>query len=290
MGMRILTGLLFAVCAIAQQRTVAITVDDLPYVGPDATARRDNRRQLAAFRERHVPVTAFVIGGRIDGQILREWLRSGFDLANHSYTHPNMNELSIEQIEDEIARGEAALAPYLKEAGKKLEFFRFPMNHTGNTKEKHDAVAAFLAKRGMAVATCTIENSDYLFNRAYIEARAKRDAARERKLRAEYLAFTAAETDFLAGVTKQVFGYEPPQVMLLHDNPLNADVIGEVLKQFEERGYRFVTLKAAQSDAAYKTPDTYITKFGPMWGYRWAVERGVKIDGGKEPEVPKWVQ
>jgi peptidoglycan-N-acetylglucosamine deacetylase len=284
MGMRILIGLLFGICAFAQQRAVAITIDDLPYVGPDATARRDNRRLLAAFRERHVPVTGFVIGSRIDGQILREWLRSGFDLANHSYTHRNMNELSIEQIEDEIARGEAALAPYLKEASKKLEFFRFPMNHTGDTKEKHDAVAEFLAKRGMAVATCTIENSDYLFSRAYTRTQAKR------KLRDEYIAFTAARIDFLAGITKQVFGYEPPQVMLLHDNPLNADAIVDVLKLFEERGYRFVSLKAAQSDAAYKTRDAYITKFGPMWGYRWAVERGVKIDGSKEPEVPKWVQ
>jgi hypothetical protein len=26
-----------------------------------------------------------------------------------------------------------------------------------------------------------------------------------------------------------------------------------------------------------------------MWGYRWARERGVKVDGSLEPEPPKWI-
>ena len=53
--------------------------------------------------------------------------------------------------------------------------------------------------------------------------------------------------------------------------------------------YRFVTLDEAQSDAAYKTPDTFATPYGWMWGYRWAKELNVKVDGSQEPEVPAWV-
>jgi len=26
-----------------------------------------------------------------------------------------------------------------------------------------------------------------------------------------------------------------------------------------------------------------------MWAYRWAKERGIKVDGSKEPEPPAWV-
>ena len=77
--------------------------------------------------------------------------------------------------------------------------------------------------------------------------------------------------------------------MLLHANPLNADALDEILRLFEERGYRFVTLAEAQSDAAYRVPDTFVTRFGPMWGYRWARQRGIKIDGRLEPEPPAWV-
>jgi hypothetical protein len=163
------------------------------------------------------------------------------------------------------------------------------MNHTGDTKVKHDAIAAFLSRRVYRLAACTIDNSDYLFNRAYVRILANNDDVAARKLRLEYLAYTSAEIDYYAALNKQVFSYEPPQVMLLHDNRLNADVIEQVLKLFEEKQYAFVTLGTAQSDVAYETPDTDITKFGPMWGYRWARERNVKVNGKLETDPPKWI-
>jgi peptidoglycan-N-acetylglucosamine deacetylase len=271
----------------AQQRTVAITVDDLPFVGPPASAVAGNGALLRALREHHVPVTGFVIRKQVEGlgadgpRILQEWRRAGFDLANHSYSHRNMNDLTVQEIEREIVRGQAGLG--------KPRFFRFPMNHTGDTKEKHDAVAAFLAKRGYELATCTIENSDYLFSRAFVDLQAKGDAAGLERVRREYLEYTEFEIDYFAGLGKRVFGYEPPEVMLLHANPLNAELAGQVLALFEKRGYQFVTLAEAQSDPAYRTPDTYITKFGPMWGYRWAQERGAQVDGRREKDPPQWI-
>jgi peptidoglycan/xylan/chitin deacetylase (PgdA/CDA1 family) len=290
--------LLAASVAYAQQKTVAVTVDDLAWAGgtvPPANAIAINHALLSAFRIRRIPVTGFVIQKRADSlgatgsQILKDWIAEGFDLGNHTYSHPDFNDLSAEQMEDEIVRGEAAIAPLMKAAGKKLTYFRFPMNHTGDTKEKHDAVAAFLSRRGYKVATCTIDNSDYLFNDAYMAMLAKGDAASAQKLRAEYLAYTGIEIDYYAGLHKQVLGYEPPHVMLLHDNQLNADVIDEILRLFEERKYRFVSLETAQSDRAYLTPDAYVTKYGWMWGYRWAKELNVKVNGSLEKEPPQWV-
>jgi peptidoglycan/xylan/chitin deacetylase (PgdA/CDA1 family) len=284
----------------AQERTVAITVDDLPFPAgapPAASAAETvNRELLAAFQAHHVPVTGFVIQKRVESlgpaagtNILREWISRGFDLGNHTYSHPDINDLSPQQIEEEIVRGESTVAPLMTEAGKKLTFFRFPMNHTGDTKAKHDEIAAFLIQRGYRLATCTIDTSDYVFNDTYGRMLAKGDDAAAQKLRLEYLAYTRAEIDYYAALNKQVFGYEPPQVMLLHDNRLNADVIREVLRLFEEKQYKFVSLDEAQADAAYRTPDTYITKFGPMWGYRWARERNVKVNGSLEPDPPKWI-
>lgn len=77
--------------------------------------------------------------------------------------------------------------------------------------------------------------------------------------------------------------------MLLHDNQLNADLIEAILGQFEQRGYRFVTLTEAQSDRAYLEPDLFVTKFGWMWGYRWAKQRNVKVNGSLESDPPKWI-
>jgi peptidoglycan/xylan/chitin deacetylase (PgdA/CDA1 family) len=143
--------------ASARQRTVAITVDDLPFAAHTHTAitpadakgaREVNRKLLGAFKKYRVPVTGFVNEGRVQGlgpkngsQILSQWISDGLDLGNHTYSHPDINGLSVSQIEDEILRGETTVAPLMKEAGKSLEFFRFPMNHTGDTKTKHDEIA-----------------------------------------------------------------------------------------------------------------------------------------------------
>jgi peptidoglycan-N-acetylglucosamine deacetylase len=295
-------GLFWSQCAFAQNRAVAVTVDDLPYASASAVSPSDsavaqeiNRKLLAALKRHHTPATGFVIQRRVEElgiaagtKILREWTSGEFDLGNHTYSHPDINQLSPAQIEDEIVRGEISFVPLMKQVGKKPEFFRFPMNHTGDTQQKQGQVMAFLTQRGYRLATCTIDNSDYLFNEVYVRMLAEHDSS-ARRLRIEYLSYTSAEIDYYAGLNKQVFGYEPPAVMLLHDNRLNADVIEQLLALFEKKQYKFVSLDGAQSDPAYQIPDTYITKYGPMWGYRWAAERSVKVNGRLEPEPPDWV-
>src|SRR5512135_838958 len=283
-----------ALAASAQSRLVAVTVDDLPYAAGDSralspsdatTAAEVNRMVVAALRKHQVPATGFVIQQRVDQlgvaaatRILANWTSGALDLGSHTYSHPDINQLSLAQIEDEIRRGEASIVPLMRAAGKRPQFFRFPMNHTGDTRERHDQVASFLSQRGYRVAPCTIDNSDYLFNRAYVRMLAQHDPAADR-LRAEYLSYTSAAIDYYAALGTQVFGYEPAEIMLLHDNRLNADMITELLALFEQKHYRFVSLDDALTDPAYRTPDTYVTSYGPMWGYRWAAVRGVKVNG-----------
>ena len=167
----------------AQVRTVAMTVDDLPLASgipePELAldikmAERVNEAIVHAFTRRHIPATGFVIERRaedlglpVSRKILKLWTRPGFDLGNHLYSHPDVNALSVDQIEAEVTRGEATFAPLLRRTGRNPRFLRFPYNHTGDTLEKHDAIAAFLSAHGYRPAPCTIDNSDYEFNVAY---------------------------------------------------------------------------------------------------------------------------
>jgi hypothetical protein len=121
---------------------------------------------LFALQHRHAPVTGFVVQKGVEDlgptaaiEILRSWTRGNFDLGNHTYSQQDANQLSLTELEDEIIKGETSLVPLMKQAGKESEFFRFPMNHTGETEPKHGKIAAFLAQRGYRVATCTIDNS-----------------------------------------------------------------------------------------------------------------------------------
>lgn len=277
---------------------MAITFDDLPAAGTvdPVEAKSINVAILQSLDRHKTPATGFVIEKRVQEigdipgrEILLQWTQHGYDLGNHSFSHADFDQLTIEQMEQEIVLGEKSLSTILLTVGKMPRYFRFPMNHTGETAAKHDAVASFLSRRGYKVATCTIDNEDYVFNRAYLLMLAKKDTASADRLRAEYLAYTNAEIDYYSALNKQVLGYEPPHVMLLHANRLNADLIDRVLGLFEQKHYTFVTLDKAQADPAFSTPDTYVTAYGWMWGYRWAMERHVKVNGNLETEPPDWV-
>lgn len=288
-----------------QSRSVAITVDDLPCancapINPDGTAQHGmlmstNERLIAGLVAAKIPVTGLVVtktadqAGGPDEPALRLWLDAGFDLGNHTYSHQDFDELTVEQMEAEIMRADATLRPLLAANGRTLKFFRFPYNHSGDTQPKHDAVASFLKDHGYEVATCTIDTTDYLFAQAYARALGASNAAMAARIRKEYLAYSATEIDFYAALNRRVLGYEPPQVMLIHDSLLNADTIGDLLALFRARGYRFVSLAEAQSDPAYAAPDTYATKYGPMWGYRWAEERRLGPLKMHEDDPPDWI-
>jgi peptidoglycan/xylan/chitin deacetylase (PgdA/CDA1 family) len=296
--------LCLAVCvspSAAQRRSVALTFDDLPVVGTvdPAEARSINISILDSLDQHHAPAIGFVIESRVEeigksqGQeLLNQWVERGYELGNHTFSHTISDDLTTEQFERGIVAGETSFAAALAKAGKTPRYFRFPQSHTGNTKEKHDAIAAFLVQRHYKVAVCTIDNEDYAFNAAYVKMLSSKDNASAAKLRTDYLAYTSTEIDYYSGLHKQIFGREIPHVMLLHVNRLNADLIDKLLELFGQKQYQFVTLDAALSDPAYNTPDSFVprfSKFGPMWGYRWAAELGVRVNGALESEPPAWV-
>ena len=290
---------------LGQTRTVAITVDDLPCANcapvlpsgepVHGLIQSTNSRLVTGFVRAHIPVTGFVIeqtareAGPAGPASLQQWISDGFDLGNHTYSHSEFNKLSIDQEQAEIIEGETSIKPLMEQDGRKVQFFRFPYNETGDTLAKHDAIAAFLRERDYQVAACTIDSSDYLFNTAYVKIVGSKNIELAARLRKEYLVYTAAEIDYYAALNKQVLGYEPPQVMLLHDNLLNADTVDDILALFRQRGYRFVSLAEAEKDPAYRIPESHPTPYGIMWGYRWATERGVKVNGRLEKEPPDWV-
>ena len=285
--------------AAAQDRKVAMTFDDLPFAGTalPAEAATINQAILGALRKHHAPAIGFFIGETAlklspseRETIMRDWTKGAFDLGNHTYSHPNFSDLTLAAFEDDVTKGDNLITPALAAADRKPRWLRFPYNHTGDTSEKHEGIDAFLKSRGEETATCTIDNTDYEFAEVYARALGKNDRTMEDRVKADYLAYTAKEIDYSGTLGATVFGREIPQVMLLHASRLNAAVIETILTMFEQKGYRFVTLAEAQSDRAYSTPDTFVTSYGPMWGYRWAAERGVQVNGRLEPVVPHWIE
>ena len=296
-----LVVLIGAVASLAQQHSVALTFDDLPAAGivNPAEARAINTAIINALDRHRASAIGFVIGQRVqelgNGQeLIGQWVKHGYDLGNHTFSHGISDNLTATEFESDIVAGEASFAPALARVGKSPRYFRFPQSHTGDNKEKHDAIAEFLIRRGYRVAPCTIDNEDVVYNNAYLRARFSKDKESATRIRAEYLVYTATEIDYYTGLHKQIFGREIPHIIALHVNRLNADVIDQLLELFEQKHYLFKTLDSVLSDPAYDTPDRFLSRYsksGPMWGYRWAEVLDVRVNGNLETEPsPRVIQ
>jgi len=93
--------------------------------------------------------------------------------------------------------------------------------------------------------------------------------------------------DYYEKLSKNLTGYEPKQILLLHGNWLEADHISDLIALLRKRGYQFVTLQEALSDAAYSMPDEFIGEEGTNWIDQWAITRGHPPQN--TPVFPQWV-
>ncbi len=297
-----LLGVATSVSAQTVKRTMVVTVDDLPWMnigdGDYVTnAQAATTKILSALKKHKAPAVGFVNEGKLEvaGQrdariaLLRQWVDSGMVLGNHTYSHPDFNQLTIDQFQDEITKGEVVTLQLMRSRRPYQLYFRHPMTHTGDTIEKKEAIEKFLASRGYKVTPHTIENSDFIFNVGYALALKKGDEALAKRLREAYLDYTFAATDFAEMISPKVFGRDIPQTLLIHANAINADNLDEMLRRFEARGYKFVSLDTVMADPAYQTKDTVISKYGPTWLWRWTKSKGMDLDFSADPDPPKWV-
>ncbi|HEX8385482.1 MAG TPA: polysaccharide deacetylase family protein [Rubricoccaceae bacterium] len=284
------------------QRTVAVTFDDLPLAqgpaddGCDGPALLElNRRLLAGLARHGVPATAFVTEGNVCDalrpavlpDVLNWWLDDGHDLANHTFSHPDFNRTGAADYAADVERGAATARRLLEARGRRLRYFRPPYLRTGDTADEHAVYASLVAEAGYVTAPVTLDNDEWAFAAAYARAIARGDRAEMDRIGRAYAPWLETVVAHHEARAQVVLGYEPPQVLLLHSNWLNADHFGGVAEMLVRRGYRFVTLDEAMADPAYARPDEYVGRRGVSWIHRWGVARGLPVV--MEPAAPGWV-
>ncbi len=290
---------MIAATAAAQERSIAITIDDLPLnAGPpslmcDAAGLTDvHVRTLAALAVTGVPAVGFVNQDRacdagVLEALLDRWLDAGHELGNHTATHPDLTRTSVAAYARDIENGEPLLRRLLRARGDSLLYFRHPYLRTGETAEKRDSLAAYLARRGYVVAPVTIDSDEWVFAAAYARAAAARDTAGARRVLEAYVPWFEQVIAHYEGWSREVIGYEPPQILLLHVNLLNAEALPALLAMLTLRGYRFISLREALDDPAYARVDTSVGRYGSSWLHRWARADGREVRW--EPGAPEWV-
>ena len=296
---RVRLSIFFAVAlsALGQSRQVAITIDDLPRGGDAAQNEGRDFGSIRAMTEkllsplRGIPFIGFVNAGRAaslsDSEmqgVLKIWLEHGGTLGNHTWSHPDLNSVSLADYEADLLRGEDAVA---RAMGRKPVYFRHPFLHAGKDEAARKGLEAFLKEHEYRVAPVTLDNSDWMFAAVYARA-LRSDNTLAARVRREYLAYMESIFAFFEIRSKEVVGHEVAQTLLIHASQLNADAMPDLLAMMRRRGYRFVTLDEALKDPAYALPDEYYGTGGFSWIHRWSRTKGMANKG--EPDEPRWIR
>lgn len=285
------------------RRLAALTFDDLPIARFSVYSQSEGDEIFSKLIESIKSKNGTAIGFANEGKLytagnldslklamLERWLSAGFDLGNHTYSHPDINTTNVEDYINNIERGEKNIRPLIEKRGKKLEYFRHPYLHTGLTAEIKNRIDTFLKDKGYLVASVTIDNSESAIALAYDNAFKKADSAAMKKIGRDYLAYMDTVFAWYERVSVQYFGRSINQVLLLHSNKLNADYISCLIELIRRRGYEIASLKDAMKDEVYQLKDEFTGKKGISWIFRWVLS-SINKDAvfGPEPELPQYI-
>lgn len=101
-----------------REKAIAFTFDDGPH--PLFT-----HQVLELFRKAHGKATFFMIGEELEAhrEIAAAVHAAGHEIANHTYSHPDLTKLTLEEARDQLRRGDAIIREV---TGKPVLSFRPP--------------------------------------------------------------------------------------------------------------------------------------------------------------------
>lgn len=129
---------------------IAITFDDLPFVHQGRYSLKDQEQHflniLKVLDRYHIKATGFVIGQNVTDPfqigLLNEFRSRGHTVGNHSFSHPDLNKVSVEQFTRDALKFQEELGFLMNP----MKYFRYPMLHRGNSEEKKDGCLQIFGK------------------------------------------------------------------------------------------------------------------------------------------------
>ncbi|WP_242604440.1 polysaccharide deacetylase family protein [Legionella gresilensis] len=226
----------------AEIKKIALTIDDLPFVGPKKSFHLN--MILSTLKKNNVPATGFIIAGDIDHSgwiMLKKFHDEGFGLGNHTVSHANLNKLDLDAYLEEIELADQLLSSVLT----KPKYFRFPYLATSKG-EKREKVGEYLKTLDYAIAPITIDSKDFLFNRKLVALpKEERHNYLNEELKPEYLDFIWQQTLKALERNRRAHTPNQAQILLIHANIINAYALDDIINLYKEHGFTFVTLQDA---------------------------------------------
>jgi lysophospholipase L1-like esterase len=238
---------------------IAFTWDDLPAHGPlppGETRVEIIAKIIAALHDGHMPPVYGFLNGLAaeqypgDVAALEAWRAAGNPLGNHTWSHINLNQNTLQDFETNTIQNEALVSGLMN--GADWHWFRFPYLAEGDTPEKKAGVRAFLLQHGYKIAGVTMSFGDYEWNEPYARCIAKGDTKSIELLESSYLSAADDSVFYYRELSQRLFNRDIPYVLLMHVGAFDARMLPRLLELYRSRGFQFVTLERAEQDPFYR--------------------------------------
>jgi peptidoglycan/xylan/chitin deacetylase (PgdA/CDA1 family) len=265
-----------------EQKRIALTFDDVPRMpGAFFTPDERTRRLIAALRQSGVRQAAFFVNpgnleqpyGNGGAERIAAYVRAGHVIANHSYSHTHLSELTPAAYIADLDRG----AAWLRGRPGFRPWYRYPFLDEGGTDvARREALRAALRARGLHNGYVTADSNDWLMEALTVEAKAKAEKIDLPALKALYLRTVVGSADFSDALARKALGRSPIQVMLMHETDLEAMFVADAVRALKADGWEIVTADAAFADPiAREEPNSVRTSMGQIGAM--ADARGVPV-------------
>ena len=194
---------------LADSKMVALTFDD----GPNERTS-ETLEMLARLK---VPATFFLVGFRAEEEpeLVKAIQAAGHEIQSHTYTHPNLTTLSVDEVESELSKATAVIRAI---TGKPSLYFRPPGGHA------NEATKQAAARQGLTCVFWTVGCSPY-------------EGAKYSEL-ADYVINNTTDG----------------AIILMHNGePASTSALPTIVEALRSRGYRFVTISEMALSAKGKS-------------------------------------
>ena len=260
---------------IAHSQSLALTFDDGPNMADQVkwSPAARNAAILRQLADAHLKSILFVTRTDTDpsrNELIRQWGIQGHEIGNHTATHPDFDEVTLEDFEHELLTCENAIKSFPGFTRR----FRFPYLKEGNTVEKRDGFRAFLDAHAYKSGAVSIDASDWYYSQRLSERLRQQTNADLRPYKEAYLRHLFDRAQYYDGLSRQVVGRSVTHVLLLHHNLINALFLTDVIHMFQDKGWKLVDAEVAFKDPVYTMrPNILPAGESILWGL--AKQKGI---------------
>lgn len=291
--------ILFSVLAhlgFAQQKYIAITIDDIPNT---TKYQKDNFSPilLNVLDSLKVPFTIFINEDKIyqtefhdrNKDLLEQWIKNNqVIIGNHTYSHSRYSEVGYNSFVTDIEKGENLTKQYALKYNKEVTYFRFPFNDLGKDSIQHLQIREYLKSRNYTIVPFTVESSDWMFDTVYQYYLDNGETEKAKTIGEQYVDKTIELVNFYEKIAASLYKRPIQHIYLCHDNAINADYLAEIISRLKQADYKIVSFEVSLKDPIYKQKDTYYKKWGISWLYRYMDTQEERVKWMKlEPGISK---